>query len=84
LVFELDTSGGGLPYPGLPFHRVFWHFRTSSSRSEIMDLHSYPGGRNFSQEGLDLTLEGKKLILYFSSACYPAFGGLYLHILSIL
>jgi hypothetical protein len=69
LVFQPETSGGGLPCPDLSFHRVSGYLEGSSSRAELLDFYSQPGGRNFSQGGLDLTLEGKKLILYCTSAC---------------
>jgi hypothetical protein len=68
LIFQLDTSRGGSPFPDLPFHRILWHLRASSNRAEILDLHSYQGGRIFSQGGfgLDFGLSCVGLQLVFS------------------
>jgi hypothetical protein len=77
-VFQSETPGGDLYCLDLPFHTVSEHLEASSSRVEILGFYSQPRGCNFNQGGLDLTLEGKKLILYCSSACYLALGGLYL------
>ena len=62
----------------LSFHIVSENLEASSSRAELL-------GSTASQEGITSargvwtwTLEGKKLILYCSSACYIALGGLYI------
>jgi hypothetical protein len=79
LAFQLETSGGGLLAP--IYHSTeFGAFGGFQQLGRNIGLHSYPGGRIFSQGGLDLTL----VLLVLVFILYSAFGGLYLLILSIL
>jgi hypothetical protein len=68
LVFQPETSGGGLPCLNLSFHGVSGYLEGSSSRAEFLDFYNQLGGRNFSQGSLDLNLGGKEvnLVLYFN------------------
>jgi hypothetical protein len=69
--------------PDLPFHTVSEHLEASSSRAELLGFYSQPGGRNFSQGGLDLDLGGKEVNLVLFLSLLSSLGRLVSSVLSI-
>jgi hypothetical protein len=70
--------------PNLSFHTVSEPLEASRSRAELSGFYSQSGGRNFSQECLDLDLGGKQVNLVLFLSLLSSLGRLVSSVLSIL